>query len=166
MTHSLDAERHGLFERAMRFPMDTVLVTYAEKQNLSLEAARAHEQELKRYLALCAMNPEVNYGMKGQVDKLWHEFILFTEAYATFCENVSGRFLHHRPHVPGQIDADDAGDGYERFLADYESAYGESAPADIWPRASDEVLGTLGDAPTTSPCGCYVATGNDVLKGR
>lgn len=112
------------------------------------------------------MNPEADYGMKGQIDKLWHEFNLFTEAYAIFCQNVSGRFLHHRPHVPGQIDADKSANGYERFLADYEATYGESAPAGIWPRASDEPPGTLGDAPTTSPCDCYVAPTSDAFRNR
>jgi len=31
------------------------------------------------------------------VDVLWHEFILFTRAYETFCNQALGRFLHHTP---------------------------------------------------------------------
>jgi hypothetical protein len=31
------------------------------------------------------------------VDDLWHEFILYTKAYDTFCQNAFGRFLHHTP---------------------------------------------------------------------
>lgn len=31
------------------------------------------------------------------VDVAWHEFILFTKQYETFCKKAIGRFLHHTP---------------------------------------------------------------------
>ncbi|NSC22953.1 hypothetical protein FM076_17990 [Streptomyces albus subsp. chlorinus] len=31
------------------------------------------------------------------VDEFWHAFILHTEAYAEFCDQTFGRFIHHRP---------------------------------------------------------------------
>lgn len=31
------------------------------------------------------------------VDVAWHEFILFTKQYETFCKKSMGRFLHHTP---------------------------------------------------------------------
>ena len=31
------------------------------------------------------------------VDAAWHDFILFTQSYDTFCRKVLGRFLHHVP---------------------------------------------------------------------
>jgi len=31
------------------------------------------------------------------VDEAWHEFILFTRSYRTFCRKALGRFLHHTP---------------------------------------------------------------------
>ncbi|MBF0256946.1 MAG: hypothetical protein HQL47_10930, partial [Gammaproteobacteria bacterium] len=33
------------------------------------------------------------------VDDLWHEFILYTKHYATFCNRGFGRFMHHTPAV-------------------------------------------------------------------
>lgn len=33
------------------------------------------------------------------VDELWHEFILSTREYETFCEQAFGMFLHHTPAV-------------------------------------------------------------------
>lgn len=33
------------------------------------------------------------------VDDLWHEFILFTREYDTFCQQAFGHFLHHTPSV-------------------------------------------------------------------
>lgn len=38
--------------------------------------------------------------MPSQVaDDLWHEFILYTRAYETFCRKAFGRMLHHTPAV-------------------------------------------------------------------
>lgn len=38
--------------------------------------------------------------MPSQVaDDLWHEFILYTRAYADFCNKAFGRFMHHSPAV-------------------------------------------------------------------
>ncbi len=31
------------------------------------------------------------------VDVLWHEFLLFTREYETFCKKGLGHFLHHTP---------------------------------------------------------------------
>ncbi len=33
------------------------------------------------------------------VDQLWHEFILYTQAYKDFCRKAFGGFLHHTPAV-------------------------------------------------------------------
>ncbi|MBL8449699.1 MAG: hypothetical protein JNM32_07230 [Dechloromonas sp.] len=33
------------------------------------------------------------------VDDLWHEFILYTREYETFCRKAFGHFLHHTPAV-------------------------------------------------------------------
>ncbi|HEY6803830.1 MAG TPA: hypothetical protein VI306_09650 [Pyrinomonadaceae bacterium] len=154
MTLTLNAEAQEILERAMSFPMDMVLITYAEKQEIPLEIAREHERELKRYLGLCAMKPGVVYGMKGPIDQLWHEFVLFTEQYEMFCNSVSGRFLHHRPHVPGLMDDKESANNYQRFLADYEATYGESAPPDLWPRAGNDPIDPLLEGPVPSVCGC------------
>jgi hypothetical protein len=74
--------------------------------------------------------------MKGQIDEIWHTFILFTDEYATFCAEVAGRFIHHAPSVNGrQMSAG----GYELFLNDYELTFGEPAPAHLWPRQGKSV---------------------------
>lgn len=31
------------------------------------------------------------------LDLAWHEFILFTKAYAAYCDAAFGRFIHHTP---------------------------------------------------------------------
>ena len=60
----------------------------------------SHEREIKRFLALSAINPG-KYGMRGPLDELWHTFIIFTSAYANFCRLLGGGFIHHLPETPG-----------------------------------------------------------------
>lgn len=134
----------ALIDYVMEFPLEPVLKRHAEDWELSLETAREHERELKRYLALCALHPEKKYGMAGPVDELWHDFILFTRLYVEFCQRAKGEYIHHQPVIPGE-----AGDhatwraDYARFLADYEATFGEAPPAHLWPKLKPEGKGVF-----------------------
>jgi hypothetical protein len=35
-----------------------------------------------------------------EIDDMWHEFILFTQDYADFCNHYFGEFIHHKPVIP------------------------------------------------------------------
>ena len=35
--------------------------------------------------------------LNDQVDEVWHQFILFTEEYHDFCQNIAGKYIHHSP---------------------------------------------------------------------
>lgn len=53
---------------------------------------------LRQYFHLCRIGGRRNIAMPSQVvDVAWHEFILFTRLYRTFCNRAFGRFLHHTP---------------------------------------------------------------------
>lgn len=52
--------------------------------------------ELKKFLVLCAATP-YPCSPSAIMDEAWHTFILYTEAYADFCRQHLGRFVHHRP---------------------------------------------------------------------
>ena len=53
---------------------------------------------LREYFHLCNIAGKRMVSMPSQaVDLAWHEFILFTKQYETFCTNAFGRFLHHTP---------------------------------------------------------------------
>lgn len=54
------------------------------------------------FLLLCASEPDGHYSPSKLVDIGWHSFLLYTQEYAAFCEQVAGRFIHHAPSdVPG-----------------------------------------------------------------
>ncbi|MFD2444144.1 hypothetical protein ACFSO7_09140 [Bacillus sp. CGMCC 1.16607] len=56
-------------------------------------------EELKRFFLLAALvkNGISMYSMK--VDAVWHEMLMFTKEYDSFCENFIGRKIHHVPRV-------------------------------------------------------------------
>jgi hypothetical protein len=62
-----------------------------------LEAARLF-QEVKKYLALGELHRGKRLPMfSTRIDEVWHQFVLFTSAYAEFCARFLGRFVHHIP---------------------------------------------------------------------
>ena len=68
------------------------------------------------------------------VDRAWHEHILCTRDYASTCDRLFGRFLHHDPTegTDGENEAAHATD-YESTLALYKLTYGVEAPTVFWP---------------------------------
>lgn len=119
--------------RAMEFQLNDIITRYARDYELSYEDAERHMFELRRFLAMCAINDGPAYGMRGQIDEAWHTFIMFTREYADFCQAVGGRFIHHQPNTDSEGRSNTPG-SYQRFLDDYERVFCEPAPADLWPR--------------------------------
>lgn len=53
---------------------------------------------LRDYFHVCNQAGRRMVSMPSQaVDVAWHEFILFTRDYKSFCQKALGRFLHHTP---------------------------------------------------------------------
>jgi hypothetical protein len=141
---------------AMKYDMKAVMARYQEKTRLPMDVLGEHEREIKRFLALSAANPG-KYGMRGPLDELWHTFILFTSAYARFCQQLGGGFIHHLPGDPGKAGraakkAKSRKSGYAVFLADYEKVFKEAPPAHLWPRLVGG--GTVMD-PSCDQCGIF-----------
>ena len=123
-------------ERVLSYDLDEIVAHYAGSYGLTLETARTHERELKRYLALRALDRDGAYGMAGVADKLWHAFILFTKDYARFCSEAVGFFIHHVPRTKSSDGS--PYEDYARTLTAYERVFGEPAPREIWPRYPDK----------------------------
>jgi hypothetical protein len=52
-----------IIETAMSFPMDDLLRKYCMEHSLTIETAREHEREIKRFLALSVINSSTKYVM-------------------------------------------------------------------------------------------------------
>src|SRR5262245_59456329 len=51
------------------------------------EEGEALFSEVKKYLVMCKAAPNVLWNVySARVDKVWHEFVLFTREYAGFCQ--------------------------------------------------------------------------------
>lgn len=88
-------------EQAIRghvFPqhmLDAVATAYPglDRKDLQL-VARA----MREFFIVHARLPGLSIGLPSRtVDALWHEFILDTRAYETFCKRAFGAFFHHIP---------------------------------------------------------------------
>ncbi len=66
------------------------------KLDLGHETAEQLFSDLKQFLYLCGTRPGI-CSPTDRIDAAWHEFVLYTEDYATFCDIMFGRFIHHVP---------------------------------------------------------------------
>jgi hypothetical protein len=64
----------------------------------SAEEANALFTEVKRYLVLNQIDRTKAWKMYSlRVDEVWHQFVLFTVEYSTFCDKYFGHYAHHAP---------------------------------------------------------------------
>ena len=138
----LSGDRERIVQTAMAFPMDKVLKRYAKDQDLPWDVVLEHEREIKRYLALVAMNSDKMVGMNGIIDELWHTFIMFTRDYNDFSLLVAGHYIHHTP-AGDDDDAELGQNAYQLFWDEYTAVFGEEPPSHLWPRpiAADTSVG-------------------------
>lgn len=75
------------------------------------------------------------------VDQAWHLHLSYTRDYwERFCPEVLGRPLHHGPTAGGDAEQARYFEQYAATLKSYEAVFGENAPADLWPKASQRLL--------------------------
>ena len=60
------------------------------------EANAVSFDDTLKFLYLCGTSEE-SFEMTEKIDVVWHHFILFTAAYADFCDKFFGKFIHHIP---------------------------------------------------------------------
>ncbi len=68
-----------------------------EKENMTGEFATRVMNETLTFLKACGENPGIMLSPSEAVDKGWHNFLMYTQDYAEFCEREAGRFIHHQP---------------------------------------------------------------------
>ena len=67
------------------------------------------------------------------IDQVWHEHLLFSRPYKTFCDEVLGRSFDHNPELVSTSDQTEVYRAqYEATLDLYESEFNVRPPADIW----------------------------------
>lgn len=101
-------------DKLLEYKNPAVLKLYVQNYpNNKLSAEEAFTETLK-YLWLCRkhqldlLTNEGNDDFPAQIfmprsmreiDEMWHEFILFTQAYVDFCMTFFGEYMHHLPNI-------------------------------------------------------------------
>jgi len=81
-------------------------------------------EEWKKYVILSMIHPEISLPMiSTDVDKIWHNFILFTRQYHDFCTDILGiNYFHHAPSISGEISTSVSGETFSQL---YNDKFGE-----------------------------------------
>jgi hypothetical protein len=81
-----------------QFPQKVQRRLQEEYPQLSDKDVKMVLHALRDYFYMCNVANKKMVSMPSQVvDLAWHEFILFTQKYESFCKKAIGRFLHHTP---------------------------------------------------------------------
>lgn len=106
-----------------------LLISDFPKENIDLAM-----REFKRFLSLPVLFPSPDYSLvpSKTIDVVWHEFILDTVRYRSFCNQIYGDYLDH---VPGDTVAEGvmeaAGEPFFYTKSLLKTAYGELSGT-IW----------------------------------
>ena len=89
--------RRGYIE-SYTFPASVYQTVWKLHPHLCASDRDAVAEMLREWFLLCLAARGKFLSMPSQiVDDAWHAFIIDTRAYAQFCRNAFGRFLHHTP---------------------------------------------------------------------
>src|SRR3954469_761250 len=99
------------FIRQYRFPQGLFEKLQKKRPDLTLKDCQLVALGLRRFFLAYLKGNRRAVSMPSQiVDDLWHEFILYTKSYDTFCNRAFGRFMHHTPAAAmGTVHDPDAG---------------------------------------------------------
>jgi hypothetical protein len=90
--------RRIAFIRAYEWPPGLLEKLRAKRRWFSSKNEARVAEGLRQFFLAHQMSGCKYVAMPSQVvDDLWHEFILYTRAYADFCDKAFGGFLHHTP---------------------------------------------------------------------
>ena len=112
------------------------------------------EDECKKWLALCIVfaSSGIELGMTSEkVDEVWHQFILFTLSYHSFCEKFNeGRYLHHIPNV-AQKPGISSRQSVDNLKKAYSACFGKLN--NIWPQGNRTAFSSCSIIIKSSPPG-------------
>lgn len=90
--------RRAEFIRTFRFPRGLFAKLQERHPNLTRKDIALVSRGLRQFFLAYLMGRNHYVAMPSKiVDDLWHEFILYTRDYKTFCSRAFGEFLHHTP---------------------------------------------------------------------
>ncbi len=88
------------YVRTYMFPPGLIDALRKRRPGLDLKDRQLVAHALRQFFLAYLKGGRRAVAMPSQAaDDLWHEFILYTKHYDSFCRRAFGRFLHHTPAV-------------------------------------------------------------------
>lgn len=92
--------RREEFIRTFQFPNGLYEKLRKHHPQLTLKECQLVSRGLRKFFLVYLKSGRKFVSMPSQVvDDLWHEFILYTKDYQSFCHQAFGGFFHHTPAV-------------------------------------------------------------------
>lgn len=93
-----------LLEKIKNYQNDKIIHRFCRKLPLTFEEGKEIFEETKKWLYLCSISKQskVFLTITGDtliIDEMWHNFILFTHDYHSFCIEHFGVFIEHIPNT-------------------------------------------------------------------
>lgn len=127
-----------LYQRLLDYPFNDPSHEIGFHEHLKRNNGWTHHFALRaieeyRKFVFLAMVADHQVTPSDQVDQVWHQHLLFSDAYWNdFCPRVLGRPLHHEPTRGGAEERQRFQGLYLATLASYREHFGEP-PFDLWP---------------------------------
>jgi hypothetical protein len=101
-TNKKKQSERAAYIKAYHFPATLRGKMALKYPHLSLEQLELVYRGMRQYFLACldanVVKSGKSVGMPSKVvDELWHEFLLCSREYASFCDKAFGGFLHHTP---------------------------------------------------------------------
>lgn len=133
-----------------------VLAKLNKEKTLPFDLIDEAVREYRRFMILVAHGYNNMAMCSPDVDQVWHTHILFTKSYATFCQEVFGRFVHHQPWTdvtpPTNAEA-----SVNTFHHAYTEVFGEVTR--LWGAMADADCNHCEDGSVCSQAGCTAGNG-------
>lgn len=126
----LSVEQFATLQAIEDYDLWFVAERLERKQSVPVDLIDSAITEFKKYMALIALGYRGIAMASREADEVWHNFILFTREYHTFCQSIFGEFIHHVPKTSRNPLAPTGG---TKFIEAYRRVFGELHP--LW-RAS------------------------------
>lgn len=92
--------RRAEYIRTYKLPRGLLAKLEAKYPGLTRKETALVSRGLRQFFIAYLMSGKEYVSMPSQaVDELWHEFILYTRDYQSFCRRAFGGFLHHTPAI-------------------------------------------------------------------
>jgi hypothetical protein len=92
--------KHGpahIYDKILKWDLTYLKDYMVASEIIQADLADKLEREYKRFIYLLTITGHRGVPISEQVDKMWHNHILFTRDYVAFCDSVIGRYIHHLP---------------------------------------------------------------------